>query len=674
LSQTKKEASAKETKCRDIQDTLQKEKSILEEMLNETENMHLVFLDRDFNFVRVNKAYAKTCGYRPEDMIGKNHFALYPGEDVEAVFKRVRDTGVPTRFHDRPFVFPDQPERGVTFWDWTLKPVKNAAGEVEGLVFSLVDTTERKKAEAELEKSESLYKTLFEKTKDAFQLVEPIYDNEGNAVNYRIIEVNDSYESQVGIKASAVEGKLVTEIDPNIEKNWIETHVAVAKTGNSKRTVIYNGFSKRWYDLFLFPYGKGLVGVLFRDITERKKAEEAITENAQLYTTLFENTEDGFQVVEPIFDKEGNVCDFRYLAANPAFEKQVGVKKSEILGKTAKQVFPTIENYWIEMYSKVLRERKTLHYEDYFDSVKRWYHLFYFLFPNGKIGVLFRDITERKKVEEALRRTEWVARKRAEELENLQVKLEKQAAEVGEYATRMEYLAEERAKKLQDAERLATIGATAGMVGHDIRNPLQAILGDLYLAESDLAAMPASEEKSGLQESLAEIEKNVEYIDKIVHDLQDFAKPLNPVARETDLEEVCNEVLFKSDIEENVEVSYEVQNEARKLVSDPGLLKRILSNLVSNAVQAMPKGGRLMIQGFKDADAVVITVEDTGVGIPEDVRLKLFTPLFTTKAKGQGFGLAVIKRMTDVLGGKVTFESEEGKGTKFSVRLPAAKK
>ena len=674
MSQTKKEASAKETKCRDIQDTLQKENNILEEMLNETENMHLVFLDRDFNFVRVNKAYAKTCGYRPEDMIGKNHFALYPGEDVEAVFKRVRDTGVPTRFHDRPFVFPDQPERGVTFWDWTLKPVKNAAGEVEGLVFSLVDTTERKKSEAELEKSESLYKTLFEKTNDAFQLVEPIYDNEGNAVNYRIIEVNASYESQVGIKAGAVEGKLVTEIDPNIEKNWIETHAAVAKTGNSKRTVIYNGFSKRWYDLFLFPYGKGLVGVLFRDITESKKAEEALRENAQLYRTLFENTEDGFQVVEPIFDKEGNVCDFRYLAANPAFERQIGVKRSEILGKTAKQVFPTIENYWIEMYSKVVRERKTLHYEDYFDSVKRWYHLFYFLFPSGKIGVLFRDITERKKVEEALRRTEWVARKRAEELENLQVKLEKQAAEVGEYATRMEYLAEERAKKLQDAERLATIGATAGMVGHDIRNPLQAILGDLYLAESDLAAMPASEEKSGLQESLAEIEKNVEYIDKIVHDLQDFAKPLNPVARETDLEEVCNEVLFKSDIEENVEVSYEVQNEARKLVSDPGLLKRILSNLVSNAVQAMPKGGRLMIQGFKDADAVVITVEDTGVGIPEDVRPKLFTPLFTTKAKGQGFGLAVIKRMTDVLGGKVTFESEEGKGTKFSVRLPAAKK
>jgi signal transduction histidine kinase len=224
--------------------------------------------------------------------------------------------------------------------------------------------------------------------------------------------------------------------------------------------------------------------------------------------------------------------------------------------------------------------------------------------------------------------------------------------------------------QLRDAERLATIGSTAGMVGHDIRNPLQAIVGDLYLAKSDLAAMPESEEKEGLQESLAEIEKNVEYIDKIVQDLQDFAKTLKPVAQETDLEEVCNEVLFKSGIEENVEASYEVQNEAKKLISDPDLLKRILSNLVSNAIQAMPMGGKLMIRAFKDADAVVITVEDTGVGIPEEVRPKLFTPLFTTKARGQGFGLAVIKRMTEALGGSVTFESEVGKGTKFVVRFP----
>ena len=101
------------------------------------------------------------------------------------------------------------------------------------------------------------------------------------------------------------------------------------------------------------------------------------------------------------------------------------------------------------------------------------------------------------------------------------------------------------------------------------------------------------------------------------------------------------------------------------------MLKRILGNLVNNAVQAMPKGGKVAIQAFKDAGDVVITVEDTGVGIPEEVRPKVFAPLFTTKARGQGFGLPVVKRITEALGGTVTFESEVGKGTKFIVHLPA---
>ena len=106
------------------------------------------------------------------------------------------------------------------------------------------------------------------------------------------------------------------------------------------------------------------------------------------------------------------------------------------------------------------------------------------------------------------------------------------------------------------------------------------------------------------------------------------------------------------------------------MISDPDMLKRILSNLMNNAVQAMPNGGKLEIKAFLDAADLLVTVADTGVGIPKDIRPKLFTPLFTTKSKGQGFGLAVIKRMTEALGGKVTFESKTGKGTKFILRFP----
>jgi len=84
----------------------------------------------------------------------------------------------------------------------------------------------------------------------------------------------------------------------------------------------------------------------------------------------------------------------------------------------------------------------------------------------------------------------------------------------------------------------------------------------------------------------------------------------------------------------------------------------------------MPNGGKLTIQAFCEGKDNIITVEDTGVGIPEEAKRKLFTPLFTTKSKGQGFGLAVVKRMTEALGGTVTFDSQVDKGTKFIVRLP----
>ena len=259
---------------------------------------------------------------------------------------------------------------------------------------------------------------------------------------------------------------------------------------------------------------------------------------------------------------------------------------------------------------------------------------------------------------------------------HMQTKLEESAVLLEEYANQMENLANQRAEQLKNAERLAAIGATAGMVGHDIRNPLQAITGDVYLAKTELAEIPDSEEKKNTLESLSEIEKNIDYINKIVADLQDFARPLKPHREEADLKQIINELLRKNGVPENIKVNVKVEPETRKIVADSAYLNRILYNLVTNAVQAMPNGGKLNIHVSKDkkTDDAVITVEDTGVGIPEAVKSKLFTPMFTTKSKGQGFGLAVIKRMAEALKGTVSFESQEGKGTTFTVRLPQNKK
>jgi two-component system sensor histidine kinase AtoS len=236
----------------------------------------------------------------------------------------------------------------------------------------------------------------------------------------------------------------------------------------------------------------------------------------------------------------------------------------------------------------------------------------------------------------------------------------------------LEKIVAERTKQLKDSERLAAIGATAGMVGHDIRNPLQAITSDVYLAKTELENIPESEEKKNALESLGEIEKNVDYINKIVQDLQDYARPLNPKVEESNLRQIVEALFAKNGLPENVEVNVEVAEGTRKIRVDAYYLNRILFNLVTNAVQAMPQGGKLTVRAYKEENDTVITVSDTGVGIPQAIQEKMFTLMFTTKAKGQGFGLPVVKRMTESLGGTVTFESKEGKGTTFTVRLPPA--
>ena len=135
------------------EEAVRKERNLLDIILNATDVM-LVYLDPDFNFLSVNRAYADTCKMQPEEMIGRNHFEFYPNEENEAIFRKVRDTGEPVFFKDKPFTFPDQPERGVTYWDWSLSPVKDESGKVAGLVFTLRETTKYKKAEQALADSE----------------------------------------------------------------------------------------------------------------------------------------------------------------------------------------------------------------------------------------------------------------------------------------------------------------------------------------------------------------------------------------------------------------------------------------------------------------------------------------------------------------------------------------
>jgi PAS domain S-box-containing protein len=127
---------------------------------------HLAYLDRDFNFIRVNSAYAASSGFKPGELTGRNHFKIHPDPRTRAMFEKVRDTGKAEFQHDWLFRFPNQPGRGVTYWDWLLAPVKDSSGRVQGLVYSLVETTARREMEEALRENEKRFRGIVENAFD----------------------------------------------------------------------------------------------------------------------------------------------------------------------------------------------------------------------------------------------------------------------------------------------------------------------------------------------------------------------------------------------------------------------------------------------------------------------------------------------------------------------------
>ncbi len=238
------------------------------------------------------------------------------------------------------------------------------------------------------------------------------------------------------------------------------------------------------------------------------------------------------------------------------------------------------------------------------------------------------------------------------------------------HSEHLENLVSQQVEQLKNAERLSAIGQTAGMIGHDIRNPLQSILCEIYLSKRDVTSLPESDAKQSLNESLCSVEESLSYINKIVQDLQDYARTPKPTLEQVAVEKMIQEAISDLDIPETIQITFLLEGGSLALKADPTYMKRIITNLITNSMQALTNGGKISIKVKRKEDKALLSIEDTGQGIPVEVRDKIFTPLVTTKPKGQGFGLAVVKKLTEALNGTVTFQSELGKGTRFDVELP----
>jgi PAS domain S-box-containing protein len=220
-------------------------------------------------------------------------------------------------------------------------------------------------------------------------------------------------------------------------------------------------------------------------------------------------------------------------------------------------------------------------------------------------------------------------------------------------------------EELLKSRRLAAIGELAAMVGHDLRNPLTSITGAAYYLNTKLASKIGAREK----EMLTIIEKSIRYSDKIVNDLLEYSRELHLELVETDARSIAEDALAHMTVPRRIRIENSTKNKPKTWV-DAEKMRRVFLNIMQNAFDAMPEGGTLRIASLKSNDGLQIIFVDSGVGMKKEIVANLWNPLFTTKAKGMGFGLPIAKRFVEGHGGSISVESHPGKGSTFTVTLP----
>jgi len=320
------------------------------------------------------------------------------------------------------------------------------------------------KGEQPLSNNQSRYGGLFLHMNDGFAYCKVILDLYGKPVDYIFADANAACRRLTKLNGKPVIGRKITEVIPSLKNDpldWIGTCGRVALTGKNLTFERYCKTLGKWFAVNAYCPEKGYFAMIIKDITQRKKTEQALRQSEKQYKQLANSITDLFFALD-------SCLKFTYW--NKASEKFTGISAENAVRKHFYEVFgkDKTTRKTVGIYLEVMRTHKSRTFIDTLPKVDDNTIFEIQVYPTGNgISLFAKDITERKRLQGTLE----------------------------QYTKRLEELVKIRTEKLKGVERLAAIGETAGMIGHDIRNPLQSIIGELYLAEEELKALPESEEK-----------------------------------------------------------------------------------------------------------------------------------------------------------------------------------
>ena len=598
-----------------------------------------------FRFIAANSSLLRVTGLSEEKVLGHVAEEFFPEAEAEAItenYKAALQAREPITYEEHRNLLTGQ-----LSFETTLTPLIDEHGRCTHVLGTSHGITARKRAEEALRESEERYRNLFENANDAIAVVD---------LNRTIVRINRAMEQLLGWSREELVGQsdhkvltpagiaLAEDRERRIRNGEkvpsIFEHEFVRKDG---RKVLVEGRTRFVRDKTGKP--AGFQGI-YRDISTRKQAEEALQKSEERYRGLVESQQDLIVRIDP----QG-----QFTFVNDAYCKKFAKRREELIGKPfmplvhEDDLAATLESMkGLEVSPhRVSFEQRALTAEGW-----RWiaWEDYAIRDEHGQtveIQAVGRDITDRKQAQA--------------EKEKLQ-------------------------EQLFQARKLEALGTLAGGVAHDFNNILSSIMGFTELATDEVP------EGTLARRNLEEVLKASRRAKTLVQQILIFSRPSQQTRQSTQPQPIIEEVLtfLRASLSPTIEIHSHLDQTAEPVAISATQLQQVLTNLCANAIQALGERGGVveirlqrtdvednltpMPKNLSPGPYMKITVRDTGCGMPPTIQERIFEPFFTTRpvGEGNGLGLAIVHGIVIGHGGRITVNSTPGEGTTFEVYLPAS--